>query len=97
MKIWSRSCPGLARGLHRIPSWRQNNELAIKLVVAGDSHDRALELVRNMEDSQHFQQTRIQSENSENASGANAGDNVNFDINALYVPATEPKPGRHGQ
>jgi hypothetical protein len=29
-------------------------------VVAGESRDRALELVRKMESSQHFQQTQIE-------------------------------------
>ncbi len=41
------------------PDLAPDNELAIKLVVAGDSHDRALELVRKMEDSQRFRQTQI--------------------------------------
>jgi type IV pilus assembly protein PilN len=71
-----------------------DNELAIKLVVAGDSRDRALELVRKMEASKHFQQTEIQQE-TETGSSANQGDTVKFDINALYVPsiATETAQG----
>jgi hypothetical protein len=61
-----------------------DNELEIKLVVAGESRDRALELVRKMESSQRFQQTRIQQENSQ--PGQTPGDNVQFDISASYVP-----------
>jgi type IV pilus assembly protein PilN len=71
------------------PELASDNELAIKLVVAGDSRERALELVRKMESSTHFQQTEIQQENSENGQGANAGDTVKFDISALYVPGAE--------
>lgn len=76
-------------GLHVVsitPELAENNELAIKLVVAGNSHEHALELVRKMEESQHFQQTRIEAENAENGSGSNAGDTVKVDISALYVP-----------
>jgi len=85
-------------GLHVVsiaPELADNNELAIKLVVAGNSHDHALELVRKMEESQHFQQTRIESENSEQGSGANAGDSLKVDISALYVPAGQ-KQSRQG-
>ena len=68
------------------PELGPDNELAIKLVVAGDSRDRALELVRKMEESQHFQQTQIDQENAESGSGPTAGDTVKFSISALYVP-----------
>jgi type IV pilus assembly protein PilN len=77
------------------PELSSNNELAIKLVVAGDSRERALELVRKMEASKHFQQTEIQQESAENGSGTNQGDTVKFDISALYVPEleTQTAPG----
>jgi len=77
------------------PELASDNELAIKLVVAGDSRERALELVKKMESSRHFQQTEIQQENAETGQGANAGDTVKFDISALYVPSvdTQGKPG----
>jgi hypothetical protein len=66
------------------PAMAPDNELAIKLVVAGESRDRALELVRKMESSQRFQQTRIEQENTQ--PGQTPGDNVQFDISASYVP-----------
>jgi type IV pilus assembly protein PilN len=77
------------------PELSSNNELAIKLVIAGDSRERALELVRKMEASKHFQQTEIQQESAETGSGANQGDTVKFDISALYVPEleTQTAPG----
>lgn len=65
------------------PAMAPDNQLEIKLVVAGESRDRALELVRKMEGSQHFQQTQIQQES--NQRGQTPGDNVQFDISAVYV------------
>jgi type IV pilus assembly protein PilN len=66
------------------PEKASDNQLQIKLVVAGESRDRALELVRKMESSQHFQQTQIEQESSQ--TGQTPGDNVQFDISASYVP-----------
>ena len=66
------------------PAMASDNELEIKLVVAGESRDRALELVRKMESSKRFQHTRIEHENSQ--PGQTPGDNVQFDISASYVP-----------
>jgi len=72
------------------PELTPDNELEIKLVVAGDSRDRAIELVRKMEASQRFHQTQIQQETTETGSaGAFAGDTVMFNISALYVPEIE--------
>jgi len=66
------------------PEVDANNQLEIKLTVAGESRDRALDLVRKMEDSQHFQQTHISEETTTNA-GQTAGDDVKFNISALYA------------
>ena len=66
------------------PEKSPDSQLQIKLVVAGESRDRALELVRKMESSQRFHQTQIEQESSQ--SGQTPGDNVQFDISALYVP-----------
>jgi type IV pilus assembly protein PilN len=66
------------------PATTPDKQLQIKLVVAGESRERALELVRKMESSQHFQETQIQQESSEG--GQTPGDNVHFDISAVYVP-----------
>jgi type IV pilus assembly protein PilN len=66
------------------PDKAADNQLKIKLVVAGESRDRALELVRKMEGSQRFQQTQIEQESTQ--AGQTPGDNVQFDISALYVP-----------
>jgi len=78
------------------PELASNNELAIKLVVAGDSRERALELVRKMEASKHFQQTEIQQESAESGNSSNPGDTVKFDISALYVPEFEAPTAQGG-
>ena len=69
------------------PELDEDNQLALKMVVAGDSRERAIELARRMEDSQRFTQTHIDTENVETSSG---GDTVKLNINAIYVPATVP-------
>src|SRR6267143_6272261 len=75
------------------PELNDDNQLAIKMLVAGDSSDRAMELVRRMEDSRHFQETRIETYGA--ASQQAGGDTVQFAINALYVPAPDqPAPGQ---
>src|SRR5947207_14256152 len=66
------------------PAMAPDNQLEIKLVVAGDSSDRALELVRRMESSQRFQQTWIQQ--WRNQTSQSPADNVQLDICAVYVP-----------
>jgi hypothetical protein len=76
------------------PEMAPDNQLQIKLVVAGESRDRAQELVRRMENSQRFQQTEILQETTA-ASGQAIGDKVQFDISALYVPETE-SAGKRG-
>jgi len=76
-------------GLHVVsirPETTLDGDLSIKLVVAGESRERALELVRKMEGSQHFQQTEIDQEVSEVGASSAPGDNVTFNITALYVP-----------
>jgi hypothetical protein len=62
------------------------NQLAIKMVVAGDSSERAIELARRMEGSQHFRETRIESQQTNPQGPGQGGDVVNTVINALYVP-----------
>jgi len=69
------------------PERTLDNQLEIKIVVAGESRDRAIELVKKMETSQRFQQTQIEQESS--GTGQTPGDNVQFDISIIYVPDTD--------
>lgn len=65
------------------PELTKTDQLEIKLQVGGDNHDHALELVKKMEESKHFQETQI---NQESRALSGTGDAVQFDITALYVP-----------
>jgi type IV pilus assembly protein PilN len=77
------------------PQLDDDNQLGLKMTVAGDSRDRAIELARRMEESHRFSQTNIISENSK---GSSSGDTEQFDIVAIYIPeslrtdALSPKP-----
>jgi type IV pilus assembly protein PilN len=66
------------------PELDEENQLALKMTVAGDSRDRAIELARRMEDSKRFAQTQIYSERS--TQSTNGGDTEQFDIAAVYIP-----------
>ena len=67
------------------PEMTAENQLELKMVVAGESSERALDLVKRMESSEHFQQTHV-NETRQHTSSTTPGDNVQFDISALYVP-----------
>jgi type IV pilus assembly protein PilN len=89
---WTRAFEDLERvmppRLHVVsihPELGPDNELEIKLIVAGDTREHALDLVSKMEASQHFHDTYIEEENTNVGSGS-AGDTVQFQISALYVP-----------
>lgn len=66
------------------PELAAENQLAIKMVVAGESRDRAIDLLRKMETSEHFRDVHIVQEQQQQ--GQTAGDNVTIDITALYMP-----------
>jgi type IV pilus assembly protein PilN len=69
------------------PELDDDNQLTLKMVVAGDSRERAIELARRMEDSRRFTQTYIE---TESAASMGSGDTVQFNINGVYVPETAP-------
>ncbi len=66
------------------PQLDEDNQLGLKMTVAGDSRDRAIELARRMEESRRFAQTNIISERFEKSTGS--GDTEQFDIVAIYIP-----------
>ncbi len=73
------------------PELNEENQLAIKMVVAGDSSDRAFELVRRMEGSRHFRETRIDQQTTMMQPGS---DSVQVSILALYVPTVDQEKTR---
>lgn len=67
------------------PQLDEDNQLVLKMVVAGDSRDRAIELARRMEDSRRFAQTAIlRAAHAE----SQTGDTEQVEIAAIYVPET---------
>jgi type IV pilus assembly protein PilN len=67
----------------------QDNQLTLKMVVAGDSRERAIELASRMEDSGRFTHTYIETETT---AAVGSGDTVQFDINGVYIPETPGAP-----
>src|SRR5215469_2431236 len=65
------------------PALNEDNQLALKMTVAGDSRDRAIELERRMEESRRFAQTYIVSEAQRQSA---TGDSESAEIAAIYVP-----------
>ena len=63
---------------------KKDNRLALHLQVGGTSHDKAIELVRRMEDSSTFRQATLVSEQL----GTGRGDPVVFDITSTYTPSS---------
>ncbi len=66
------------------PEINKENQMEIMMVVAGESRDRALDLVRKMEQSQRFREAEVRSETTN--PGKDPSDSVQFEISALYVP-----------
>jgi type IV pilus assembly protein PilN len=75
------------------PGTTADNNLEIKLQVGGDSREQALDLVKKMESSNRFKQTRIGTEKVSDESERNGKlDRVQFEIFALYTPSGEASP-----
>jgi type IV pilus assembly protein PilN len=64
------------------PELNEDNQLQLKMTVAGDSRARVIELEQRMEESQHFAHPRIDVETA----GTDAKDAVHFNISAEYIP-----------
>jgi type IV pilus assembly protein PilN len=71
------------------PDLDDENQLALKMVVAGDSRDKAIELAQRMEESRRFAQTIITSESNMQT---NTSDREQFNIAAIYIPESAPPP-----
>lgn len=68
------------------PQLNEDNELALKMTVAGESRDRAIELARRMEESRRFAQTQIIREAS---TQSQTGDTEQVELSAIYIPEAE--------
>lgn len=67
------------------PAVNTQEQLEIHLDAIGDSHDKAIELVRRMEESPSFRQAEVRTERSESDTGRGAS-GVEFTIVAQYIP-----------
>ncbi len=78
------------------PEYTKDNQLLLHMVVATDSRDRAVELVRRMEKSSHFRQPQVVAEdvlsNSAGDQGGVGGGSIQFDIAAIYIPTVDDTP-----
>jgi len=72
------------------PELTPSNQLQLTLRVAGDSREKAVELVRRIEKSRSFRSAVLRSETMLPPEQARGGDSVQFDIAAVYVPAVAP-------
>ncbi len=80
--------PGRVHLVSIHPELDPDNQLALKMTVAGDSRERAIELAQRMEDSRRFAQTSILGERTTQSKN---GDTEQFDIAAVYIPETLPE------
>jgi type IV pilus assembly protein PilN len=69
------------------PGIDEDNQLSLKMAVAGDSRERALELPKRMEESRRFAGTSIATETF-TPPGAGSTDTERLEIVAFYVPET---------
>jgi type IV pilus assembly protein PilN len=83
------------------PKLSSGNQLVMKINVAGNSYDKAVELVGNLEKSRHFREATILS-NQSTIQPLAGGDTQQFEISALYIPGTaqasieKPPSARNG-
>src|SRR5260370_25125598 len=71
------------------PEVDEDNQLALKMVVARDSRERGIDLEPRIDDSRRFARTRISDERYQQST---TGDSAQMDIVAIYVPETLPEP-----
>lgn len=72
------------------PELNRQNQLLLHLQVAGESREKAIELVRRMEESPTFKNAELHNETM--MTGANRSDTVQFEITSVYVPSYEHPP-----
>ena len=69
------------------PRLDENQQIEVHMLVAGDSRDKAIELVEKMEESKTFRRAQVLSEVYRKPGGPEEA--VEFEISAVYVPAAQ--------
>jgi Tfp pilus assembly protein PilN len=82
-----RIMPGRAYVISVAPELTADNRVKLKLVIGGEKHENALELVRKMESSQRFRLPMIDNESVQNESRPGAPQLYKFEIETFYTPA----------
>jgi Fimbrial assembly protein (PilN) len=77
------------------PELNKQNQLLIHLEVAGSSRDKAIELVRRMEESPSFRQAELISEAM--TKDPAKGDAVVFEIKSQYIPNLPEAPSKSSE
>ncbi len=80
--------PGRLHVVAISPQLTEDDQIMVQVKVAGDTRDKAIELVRNLEQSKSFRFAQVHSENLVEARGGSAA-GVEFEITALYTPIVE--------
>lgn len=76
------------------PQINDDNQLELRLNVAGQSRDRAIDLVRRLEESPHFRYAEMVNETADKEKGELA---LQFEISAIYVPSWGVSPATPAQ
>jgi type IV pilus assembly protein PilN len=71
------------------PELSEDNQLTLKMMVAGESRDKGVELAQRMEESHRFSDTHVEREGAQAQTTASK-DTFTFDIVGIYVPETTP-------
>jgi len=74
------------------PELNKQNQLRIHLQVAGPSREKAIDLVRKMEESPSFHDAELVTETM--AKDPTKGDSVTFEIISQYVPSSQEAPSK---
>ena len=76
------------------PTVNSDGQIELRMMVAGESRMKAIELVQNMEKSRPFRDAYVLSEtNAKSNESRTAGDTVQFQISAIYLPTAESGKG----
>ena len=69
------------------PELDEQNQLELKMTVAGDSRDKIIELLHRMEGSKQFRAPQLTAESAEQSSRG-----LQFQITAIYLPVSLAQP-----
>jgi len=73
------------------PELNSADQLSMKMILAGESLDKAVQLMHNLEKSPNFRDPQILAQQADRAA-AGGGDNIDVQVSALYVPTiTRPE------